>query len=160
MKQPRRPRCYVASPFGFTAPGRHYYYEVFLPALERIVEVVDPWSLAEEDEFARARAEGRERAFALEIGERNADAIRTADLMVASLEGQEPDSGTVAEIGFGSALGIPCYALRTDIRDAGEPGVRVNLQVESFVALNDGRICASLEELVEALPTQVRGTAA
>jgi nucleoside 2-deoxyribosyltransferase len=146
-----RPRCYVASPFGFTDAGRHYYREVFLPALERVVEVVDPWALTSADEIAQARAEGRERAFALTIGERNADAIRTAELIVASLEGQEPDSGTVAEIGFGAALGIPCYALRTDMREAGEPGVRVNLQVESFVALNGGKICSSLEELVDAL---------
>jgi nucleoside 2-deoxyribosyltransferase len=155
-----KPRCYVASPFGFTDAGRHYYREVFLPALEPVVEVVDPWSLGDEEEFARARAEGREREHALEIGERNAEAIRTVDLMVASLDGQELDSGTVAEIGFGAALEVPCYALRTDLREAGERGVRVNLQVEWFVVANGGRICSSLEELVEALLTQVRGNAA
>ena len=27
-----RPRCYVASPLGFTAAGRHWYREVYLPA--------------------------------------------------------------------------------------------------------------------------------
>jgi nucleoside 2-deoxyribosyltransferase len=151
MKSPARPRCYVAGPFGFTEGGRHYYREVYLPALERVVEVVDPWALTTDEEVERARAEGRQREMALTIGQRNATAIRSCELMVASLEGQEPDAGTVAEIGFGAALGLQCFGIRSDFREAGEAGVRVNLQVESFVALSGGRICASLDELVALL---------
>ncbi len=144
-------RCYVASPLGFTEGGRRYSGDVYLPALSRVVEVVDPWSLTCAEELARAAEEGRERAMALEVGRRNAEAIRGCDLLVAYLEGQEPDSGTVAELGFAAGLGLPCFGLRSDLRRAGEPGMALNLQVEAFVELSGGRICRSLDELVSAL---------
>ena len=148
-----RARCYVASPLGFTEAGRHYYAEVYLPALAAVVTPVDPWSLTTADEIAQAREDGREREMALEIGRRNAEAIRSCELLAANLDGQEPDAGTVAELGYAAALGITCFGLRTDLRQAGEPGVAVNLQVEAFVELSGGRICSSLEELVYALTT-------
>jgi nucleoside 2-deoxyribosyltransferase len=144
-------RCYIASPLGFTAAGRHYYRSVYLPALATVVEPVDPWALTAEADVAAARATGRERELALEIGRRNAEAIRSCDVLAAYLEGQEPDSGTVVEIGYAAGIGLPCFALRSDLRQAGEPGVRVNLQVESLVVGSGGRIVASLEALVAAL---------
>ncbi len=70
---------------------------------------------------------------------------------MAHLEGQEPDSGTVAELGYGVALGLRCYALRSDQRQSGEPGVAVNLQVEAFIVDSGGMIAATLDELVAAL---------
>jgi nucleoside 2-deoxyribosyltransferase len=146
-----RPRCYLASPLGFTEAGLRYYREVYLPALEPVVEVVDPWSLTTLEEVERARVEGREREMALEIGRRNADAIRSSQMLAAYLEGQEPDAGTVAELGFAAALGKRCHGLRSDGRQAGEAGVVVNLQVESFIVESGGRICVSLDELVMAL---------
>jgi nucleoside 2-deoxyribosyltransferase len=147
-----RPRCYIASPLGFSDAGRHYYSEVYLPALARIVEPVDPWALTTAAEVERARAAGEERELALLIGRRNADAIRGCSLLAALLDGQEPDAGTVAEIGFAAGVGgIRCFGLRTDLRQSGEPGVAVNLQVESFIEQTGGRIVATLDELVVAL---------
>jgi nucleoside 2-deoxyribosyltransferase len=140
------PRCYVASPLGFTEAGRDYYGRVLLPALAEVVAVVDPWAL---DAAIAADAPDRERALA--IGQANADAIRTCELLVAVLEGQEPDSGTVAELGFAAGLGLRCYGLRSDTRQAGEPGVALNLQVEAFVVGTGGVIVASLAELIAAL---------
>jgi nucleoside 2-deoxyribosyltransferase len=149
------PRCYVASPLGFSDGGRHYYEHVYLPALRQVVTPVDPWVLTAEDEILAARAEGREREMALEIGRRNADAIRSCTLLAAHLDGQEPDAGTAAEVGFGGALGLTCFGVRTDFRQAGEPGVVVNLQVESFIVESGGRICTSLVDLVGALAAAV-----
>jgi nucleoside 2-deoxyribosyltransferase len=147
-----RPPCYIASPLGFNEAGRHYYREVYVPALAKVVEPVDPWSLTTAAEVESARAAGEERALALEIGLRNADAIRRCSLLAALLDGQEPDAGTVAEVGFAAGVGgIPCFALRTDLRQSGEPGVAVNLQVESFIEQTGGRIVATLDELVAAL---------
>jgi nucleoside 2-deoxyribosyltransferase len=148
-----RPRCYVASPLGFTESGRHYYASVYLPAVETVVTPVDPWTLTQPHEIERARAAGREREMALEIGRRNAEAIRSCTLLAANLDGQEPDAGTVAEAGYAAGLGLTCFGLRTDLRQAGEPGVAVNLQVESFVVASGGRMCTSLEDLVAALAT-------
>ncbi|WP_205695879.1 nucleoside 2-deoxyribosyltransferase [Conexibacter sp. SYSU D00693] len=149
-----RPRTYVASPLGFTAAGRHWYGEVLLPALAAVVEPVDPWALTAPEEAAAAtvgRTPEEQRPFWLEVGRRNAEALRTCDRLVAVLEGQEPDSGTVAELGFAAALGLRCDGLRTDLRRAGEPGMAVNLQVEAFVVHSGGRICADLDDLVREL---------
>jgi nucleoside 2-deoxyribosyltransferase len=146
-----RPACYVASPFGFSEAGRYYYNRVYLPALSVVVEPVDPWSLTSDEEVAEAHASGRATEMALEIGRRNIDAIRRSRLLVACLDGQEPDAGTVAELGFACGLGLTCFGLRTDFRESGELGVAVNLQVVSFIHQSDGRILSSLDALVLAL---------
>jgi nucleoside 2-deoxyribosyltransferase len=146
-----RPRCYIASPLGFTEAGRDYYARRYLPALAEHVEPVDPWALASPDEFAAARAQGREHELGIEVGARNAEAIRAAQLLIAHLDGQEVDAGTAAEVGYAAALGLPCLALRSDLRASGEPGMHVNLQLEAFVVLSGGFVAGSLAELVERL---------
>jgi len=112
---------------------------------------VDPWTLTEPAAFAAARAKGREHELGLEVGARNAEAIRDAQLLIAHLDGQEVDSGTASEVGYAAALGTPCLGLRSDLRRSGEPGMAVNLQVEAFIALSGGFIAMSLEELVARL---------
>ena len=146
-----RPRAYVASPLGFSEAGRPYYAERYLPALAEHVEPVDPWTLSLPAEFEAALEAGREHAFGLEVGARNADAIRGAQLLIAQLDGQEVDAGTASEVGYAAALGLPCVALRSDLRASGEPGMSVNLQVEAFVALSGGFLAGSLDELVRRL---------
>jgi nucleoside 2-deoxyribosyltransferase len=145
------PRCYVASPLGFTEAGRHYYAGVLLPALATVVEPVDPWALTTAAELQAAGAAVAERAAALQIGRRNVAAIRSCTLLAAYLEGQELDSGTVVEIGFAAALGLTCFGLRSDLRQAGEAGVSVNLQVQTLILDSGGAIAASLDELVSCL---------
>ena len=151
-----RPRCYLASPLGFSEAGRVYYAERYVPALAEHVEPVDPWALSLPEEFAAAREAGREPAFAIEVGERNATAIRGSQLLIAHLDGQEVDAGTAAEVGYAAALGLPCLGVRSDLRASGEPGMRVNLQLEAFIVLSGGFIASSLDELVARL-AQLRG---
>jgi nucleoside 2-deoxyribosyltransferase len=146
-----RPRCYVASPLGFTYHGREYYGRVYLPALAAVVEPVDPWALTTEQELQDAAASGRQRELALTIGRRNLEAIRSCSLLVAHLDGQELDSGTAAEVGYAAALGLLCFGLRTDLRRSGEEGVSVNLQVETLIVESGGAIVHTLEDLVAAL---------
>jgi nucleoside 2-deoxyribosyltransferase len=145
------PRCYIASPLGFSEAGRHYYTEVLLPALRNVVTPVDPWSLTSAEEVERAAADGRGREMWLEVGRRNADAIDGCELLVAVLDGQEVDSGTAAEVGYAAARGLRCFGIRSDLRQSGEPGVAVNLQVEHFIVASGGVIAASLDELVAVL---------
>lgn len=147
----QRPRTYLASPLGFTEAGRAYYRHVLVPALEPLVEVVDPWSLTPAAEVAELQAAGRHAELNARIGARNAEAIRSCTGMVAVLDGQEPDSGTCAEVGFAAALGLRVDGLRTDWREAGETGALVNLQVQHFVEASGGRIAGSLEALVALL---------
>ncbi|WP_372791799.1 nucleoside 2-deoxyribosyltransferase [Paraconexibacter sp.] len=146
-----RPRTYVASPLGFTEAGRAYYTATLLPALARVVEVVDPWSLTTADEVTEHQSAGRHEDLNALIGARNAEAIRGCERLVAVLDGQEPDAGTCAEIGYAAALGLRIDAVRTDWRQAGEIGATVNLQVQHFVEASGGRIVGSLAELVELL---------
>jgi nucleoside 2-deoxyribosyltransferase len=153
----RRPRCYVASPFGFTEAGRHYYNEVYLPALSAVVEPLDPWAYVTSEEVADALRRGIGPELARSIGRRNMEAIRSASVVVAYLEGPEPDAGTVAEVGYAAGLGLRCYGLRTDIRQAGELGMSLNLQVESFVLESGGVIVSSLDELVSVLAALAPG---
>lgn len=152
-----RPRCYVASGLGFTEAGRHYYAQECLPALATVVEPVDPWALTTADEIARAVREGSERELALTIGRRNAEAIRTCALLAACLDGQEVDSGTAAEVGYAAALGLGCFGWRSDLRQAGEPGVAVNLQLETFIVDSGGLVASSLAALVAALRERAGG---
>jgi nucleoside 2-deoxyribosyltransferase len=135
----------VASPLGFSEAGRHYYAQTYLPALAAVVDPVDPWALA--------AATGEAAPSPHEIGRRNAEAIRSCTLLAALLDGQEVDSGTAAEVGYAAALGLRCFGLRTDLRESGEPGAAVNLQVEYFVTESGGAVVRSLDELVAALAT-------
>jgi nucleoside 2-deoxyribosyltransferase len=145
------PRCYVASPLGFSESGSLYYRQVLLPALRAVVEPVDPWSLTDPEEVAAAQSSGRARELALEIGLRNARAIESSRLLVAHLDGQEVDSGTAAEVGFAAARGLVCFGLRSDLRQSGEPGMAVNLQVEYFVIASGGCVCSGLTGLLGEL---------
>jgi nucleoside 2-deoxyribosyltransferase len=151
-----RPRCYIASPLGFTESGRHYYERVLVPELATVVEPVDPWALTSAQELADGRASGRQRELALVIGRRNEAAIRSCALLAAVVEGQELDSGTAAEIGYAAALGLRCFGLRTDLRQIGEDGVQLNLQVETFILDSGGSVAGSLQELVQALAVVAR----
>lgn len=144
-------RCYVASPLGFTEAGRRWAADVYLPALATVVEPVDPWALTSPDELEAAAAAGRERELAIEIGYRNLEAIRGSSRLVALLDGQEVDSGTAVEIGYAAALGLRCDGLRTDLRQSGEPGVAVNLQVEAVIVASGGRVAAALDDLLGLL---------
>lgn len=146
-----KPRCYIASPLGFTAGGRDYYERVYLPALRKVVTPVDPWALASPDELALAQRENRERDLGLALGRRNIRAIRECELLVAYLEGQELDAGTAAEVGYAVGLGTRCHGLRTDFRASGDLGAPINLQVEAFILESGGRIFATLEEMVAHL---------
>ena len=146
-----RPRCYLAGPLGFTEAGRDYYARRFVPALAEHVEPVDPWTLSLPEEFAAAAADGRAHAFGIEVGARNAAAIGSTRLLIAHLEGQEVDAGTAAEVGYAAALGLPCLGVRSDLRASGEPGMRVNLQLEAFVMLSGGFIAGSLDALIARL---------
>jgi len=82
------------------------------------------------------------------------DGVRSADAVVAILDGADPDSGTSFECGLAFALGIPIVIARTDFRAGGDALPRqklatVNLMLAqaaaAVVAVTDPG--ASLEDL-------------
>jgi nucleoside 2-deoxyribosyltransferase len=144
-------RCYVASPLGFDEAGRYYYSEVLIPALRDVVAPIDPWAMVDPADLKRARSAETLDEFWLKVGRENAKAIRSCPLLVAVLDGQEPDSGTVVELGYAAGLGKQCFGLRSDLRQCGEEGVTINLQVQTLITDSRGEIASSLERLVAML---------
>ena len=119
------PRCYIASPWALPRLAATTIGRCTFPHSNRLSSL---WTHGHS--LARMRSKdahdrGQHREIALEIGRRNAAAIRSCELFVAYLEGQESDSGTVAELGYAAALHVKCFALRSDLRLAGEIGVEV-----------------------------------
>jgi nucleoside 2-deoxyribosyltransferase len=144
---------YVASPLGFTEPGRRYWAEVLRPALLAAeVRPLDPWDEAIARSYEAARGQdGPERLRQLDslnrsVGHRNAQMIERCVGVLAVLDGSDVDSGTAAEVGYAAGLGRPVVGLRTDFRLSGDnEATSVNLQVAYFVALGGGRVCASVD---------------
>ena len=88
--------------------------------------------------------------------------VRSAEAVVAVVDGADPDSGTSFEVGLAYALGIPIVLVRTDFRAGGDalPGQKlatVNLMLaqaaSEVVAVTDpgGSLESLAEEVVAAL---------
>lgn len=156
----RDPVAYLAGPLGFTEAGRLFHTSVLVPLVKEAgFEIRDPWALTDPALIASAthlpygpeRKEAWERVNPI-IGANNAKAIEECDVIVAVLDGCDVDSGTASEIGYGTALGRTTIGYRGDFRLAGDnAGSIVNLQVEYFIYLNDGKIVHDIEHLRAAL---------
>jgi nucleoside 2-deoxyribosyltransferase len=160
---PDQPPVYVASPLGFSEPGRRYNVSVIAALTESGIKANDPWAMpnnpvgaALELPASPERVAVLQRANA-EVGLYNERLIRESIAMLAILDGSDVDSGTAAEIGFAAALKIPVVGLRTDTRVTGDnDGAAVNLQVERFIYRSGGTITRSLPEAIAALLAVLR----
>ena len=140
-----RPKIYVASPLGFSVPTRMYYESELLPRIAGAgFEALDPWALP-------AGASFDDPVDPMVIGNKNERMIQAAAGVLAVLDGPDVDSGTASEIGYAAALGKPVVGYRTDLRQSGEDGATVNLQVEYFVRVTGGSITSSLDAALELL---------
>lgn len=151
-----RPRCYVASPAGFTEAGRYWYAEILLPMLARHVEVVDPWALTSAEEAASASAAGRQSDFWIEVADRNYTEIEASDMLVAVLDGEPPDNGTVAEVAWAARSGLLVLGYRSDLRQSGEGGVPVNLMIPEAIHRSGGHWANTLSDLEVAVVETVK----
>jgi len=152
------PSVYVASPLGFSEPGRHYLTGVLHPRLLAVGwSILDPWEdptggVAET--FALPPGPARLEALvrmSRAIGARNRALLAAADAVLAILDGPDADSGTAAEVGWAAARRIPVVGWRSDFRRADHEAAPVNLQVEDFVLVSGGRMVATLDEALAAL---------
>lgn len=158
-RTPSKIKAYLASPLGFSEVTAHYMRKVYVPALENVgVNCINPWDLTTDAEVQAVMSlpEGPEKIRALhdlhrEIGKRNRVAIIMCPLLIAQLDGQELDSGTVAEVGYAVGRGKVVMGWRSDFRQSGEVGRMVNLQVESFIEESGGSIFRSLDALCAEL---------
>lgn len=112
-------------------------------------DLVSLLTAAGHDVFLPQEAIGQlERLEADGVFQLDVEGVRSAEAVVAILDGADPDSGTCFEVGLAFGLGIPVVGVRTDFRAGGDalPGQRVpsvNLMlsqaVGSTVVVSDPR---------------------
>jgi nucleoside 2-deoxyribosyltransferase len=95
------------------------------------------------------------------------DGLRSADVLVAVLDGADADSGTAFECGLAYALGLPIVVVRTDFRGGGDalPGQALGtinlmlsqaasaLVVQTDPGTSEDHLIASLDDALSRLPT-------
>jgi nucleoside 2-deoxyribosyltransferase len=140
-------KIYLASPLGFNPEHSDYRHRITAHLQSQGHQLFDPWEQqhAEQaiaDALNVKGSDQREKALAEAAdytGRMNAAGIDDSDVLLAVLDGTEPDSGTVAELGYAAGKGKLCYGLRTDRRDSGDlPGLAINLQVLYFITSSGG----------------------
>lgn len=154
---------YLAGPSGFYEAGRLWHETVVVPAITKAGLVAkDPW--ADQSTIADVLASmelGPERREALKVanlaqGRYDLRLIDESEAVLASLDGQDVDSGTAIEIGYAFARGLVIVGLRTDMRWCSDnEGSVVNLMVETCIVDSGGILTASLAEAVEFLARQL-----
>lgn len=160
---PNRPAVYLAGPDGFTPLGLTWHRSVLVPAVTAAgLEPLSPWEGFDDEFEALAQMEaGEDRLDAYaelnaQLGVSNQGLIDRSAGMLAMLDGTDVDSGTAAEIGYGSAKGLVVVGVRTDLRTAGDnEGAVVNLQVEHFIRSSGGEVFRSLEPAVAFLASRL-----
>lgn len=149
-----KPKCYVASPSGFAESTLFWYQEQLLPMLDRYVEVLDPWSVDVRHVLQAAPAE-RPKLW-LDLGEHHLDTVAGADMVVAILDQEPPDTGTVVEAAWAAAHRIPVIGYRNDLRTSGEEGLPYNLMLGAAIRRGGGLAVANLVELERELQQRTR----
>jgi nucleoside 2-deoxyribosyltransferase len=146
---------YLASPLGFSPEHINYLAKIVATLTSAGHCVLNPWAInwSEDIEACHALttvAEQKE-AFsklAFKIGHENWLDISRAQCVLAVLDGTEPDSGTVAELGYAAGMGKTVYGLRTDLRDVGDlPHVPINLQVLFFIENSGGQLFRNISHI-------------
>ncbi len=149
-------KIYLASPLGFSEEGRLYIKEVLLPKLGGIanLELLDPWGgiLPLSNEQLVDAALTLRRDTAIQLGRSNFAMIDKADMVLANLNGTDPDSGTCIEIGYACKAGKLIAGYRTDFRLSGDSiDLKVNLQVEAAIAVSGGRVYNTLDQAISLI---------
>ncbi|HEY2195694.1 MAG TPA: nucleoside 2-deoxyribosyltransferase [Actinomycetospora sp.] len=136
-----RRTAYLASPYGFAESTRVFYTERLLPLVRSHVEVIDPWEVDLPPGDVPAQRW-------LALGEVHLRAIaERADLVVACLDQEPPDNGTVVEVAWAAAHGRPVVAYRGDLRQGGEEGLSYNLMIGAAVRRSGGVEVTTLADL-------------
>lgn len=92
----KKPKAYLASPYGFAESTKYFMDKIYVPALSEVVEVINPWDFSQSQD----------------LGKLNKEALESCDIVIAALDGQEVDSGTAAEVGYAAGIGKKVYGYR------------------------------------------------
>ena len=137
---------YIASPSGFAESTNLWYEERLLPMVSKYIEPLDPWAI-DTKYILDAPKEDRSKLW-LELGERHLDTIKNqAKGVIAILDQEPPDNGTVVEVAWAAANNIPVIGYRNDIRTIGEEGLPYNLMIGAAIRRSGGIAVANMIEL-------------
>jgi nucleoside 2-deoxyribosyltransferase len=87
------------------------------------------------------------------------DGVKNADVVVAILDGADPDSGTAFECAIAWSRGTPVVGLRTDFRKGGDGVGNVNLMLSAScreMVYVDSLLYLKTEDVVERLVPAIR----
>lgn len=74
---------------------------------------------------------------AYSIFKMDVEGLDWATMVVAVMDGPDPDSGTCWECGYAFAKGLPIVTVRTDFRNAGDiEDARINLMLHASATIN------------------------
>jgi nucleoside 2-deoxyribosyltransferase len=153
---------YLAGPSGFFEAGLLWHNTVVVPkVLEAGLVPMDPWSDQTALTVAASTDEGPERLVALASaslvqGRRDLAMIDESQVILASLDGQDVDSGTALELGYGFAKGLLLVGVRTDIRLCSDTeGGVVNLMISTCIVDSGGIITDSLDTAIAFIVDRV-----
>ncbi len=122
-------RIYLAAPL-FSDAERIYNMSVAGLLRENFFDVFLPQEASDDTETRNNKEQRR-------IFTNNLNALKTADILVAIIDGADADSGTSWEMGYASALGKKVIGLRTDFRrSGGHEKVNLMLEESSIVVTN------------------------
>ncbi len=124
-------RIYLAAPL-FSQHERRWNRELAGLLRERLAVIPGEDDIPDEHELEivlpqdfRDRGKYNDRKRLQVLFEKCISALRSADIVVACLDGPDVDSGVAFEMGYAHALGIPVVGLRTDFRQLQERGVNL-----------------------------------
>ena len=137
---------YIASPSGFAESTKLWYEQRLLPLVRKYVIPLDPWAVDVRHILDAPAAEQPQ--LWLNLGDYHFDTItQHAKGVIAILDQEPPDVGTIAEVAWAAAHAIPVIGYRNDIRTTGEDGLPYNLMIAAAIRRSGGVAVASLVEL-------------
>lgn len=88
---------------------------------------------------------------------KDVEGLDWTDVVVANMDGPDPDSGTAWECGYAYAKGKPVLAYRTDFRSAGDAHeTPYNLMLSESATERRVFICMTVEEAASAISSSLR----
>lgn len=165
MSEPLKPKCYFASPLGFSEVTKEWYQALLKEAGEFVLPI-DPFAHASKYHIEAIFSEKDLAARKLkwnEMAKDNFCLIEESDMIVIVLDGEPPDTGMANEAGFAYAMNyfgikkMPIIGYRNDVRSGGDGELGFNAMfLPGMIETGGGEVRGTRADLVAA----IRDTAA
>lgn len=135
---------YAASPYGFAPSTQGFYNKTVLPSIDVVVppvddvsQVKDPWTYADKEvKIALGAEPGRAQNVAWTmVGIRHLRSVGESRAVVANVDQEPSDAGTIIETGAGAGFGKPVALHRGDFRVVSEGPSRYEASVQAAANL-------------------------